>query len=78
MALSVVVFPRPVGAEQGRDAALADGERHALEDEDNPVVDDLDIVMHRRPGGPGAVWAPGPAAVTPYLAALTCLAITSG
>src|SRR5207237_1666485 len=34
----------PVGAEQGRDAALADVERHALEDEDDAVVDDLGVI----------------------------------
>src|SRR5882762_6351084 len=33
-----------VGAEQRRDPALADVERHALEDEDHAVVDDLDVV----------------------------------
>ena len=37
-------FPGAVGAEQRRDPALADVERHALEDEDHAVVDDLDVV----------------------------------
>src|SRR5262249_49820056 len=35
---------RAVGAEQRRDAALADVDRHALEDEDHAVVNDLDVV----------------------------------
>src|SRR3977135_2394730 len=33
-----------VGAQQGRDRAFADADRHALEDEDDAVVDDLDVV----------------------------------
>src|SRR5439155_16016484 len=40
-------LPRPVGAEQGGDAALADGERHALEDEDDAIVDDFDVVQRQ-------------------------------
>src|SRR5437762_1705948 len=40
-------LPRPVGAEQGSDAALADVERHALEDEDDAVVDDFDVVQRQ-------------------------------
>src|SRR5262249_59367079 len=39
-----------VGAEQRRDPALADVERHALEDEDHAVVDDLDVVEAQHAG----------------------------
>jgi hypothetical protein len=34
-----------VGAEQGHDGALRHGQRHALQHEDDVVVDDLDVVQ---------------------------------
>src|SRR5437879_4158773 len=51
-----------VGAEQGRDAALVDVDRHALEDEDHVVVDDLDVVERQHVTRRGATAQTAPAA----------------
>src|SRR5437867_2742743 len=67
-----------VGAEQRRDPTLADIDRHALEDEDHIVVDDLDVVERQHDGRRAEAGDAGPRPAYDFLPdSLMCLATTS-
>jgi hypothetical protein len=61
IAFSVVVLPAPLAPEQRDDAAARHFERHALQHQDDVVVDDLDIVDRRicSAGGGGNILCDG-------------------
>src|SRR5207237_10373456 len=67
-----------VGAEQRRDPAFADIDRHALEDEDHTVVDDLDVVERQHGSRRAGAGDAGPRPAYDFLPdSLMCLATTS-